>query len=71
LNGGRPERWKPVPGYEGAYEVSDLGRVRGPERRVEYRDGRGRQQRGRVLKLLPDGNGYLRWATRPENLGAD
>src|SRR5258708_3969296 len=28
LNQGRPERWKPVPGYGGAYEVSDLGRVR-------------------------------------------
>src|SRR5258708_1594768 len=23
-----PERWLPVPGYEGLYEVSDLGRVR-------------------------------------------
>jgi len=23
------ERWLPVPGYEGRYEVSDLGRVRG------------------------------------------
>jgi hypothetical protein len=60
LNQGGPERWKPVPGCEGAYEVSDLGRVRSLERRVEYRDGRGRRQRGRVLKLLPDGNGYLR-----------
>ena len=23
-----PERWLPVPGWEGLYEVSDLGRVR-------------------------------------------
>lgn len=22
------ERWLPIPGYEGSYEVSDLGRVR-------------------------------------------
>ncbi|HTR92641.1 MAG TPA: NUMOD4 domain-containing protein [Trebonia sp.] len=57
---GKLERWKPVPGHEGAYEVSDLGRVRSLERWVTYRDGRGRRQRGRVLKLLADGNGYLR-----------
>lgn len=28
------ETWKPVPGYEGLYEVSDIGRVRRIERRV-------------------------------------
>lgn len=28
------ENWLPVPGYEGAYEVSDLGYVRSLERRV-------------------------------------
>ena len=28
------ENWKPVAGHEGAYEVSDLGRVRSVERRV-------------------------------------
>ena len=24
----RPETWKPIPGYEGIYEASDLGRIR-------------------------------------------
>lgn len=56
----RPETWKPVPGYEGQYEVSDYGRVRSIERWVAYSNGRGRRQPGRMLKLMPDGNGYLR-----------
>jgi NUMOD4 motif len=29
-----PERWRPAPGYESMYEVSDLGRVRGLPRRA-------------------------------------
>ena len=56
----RPETWKPVPGYEGQYEVSDYGRVWSIERWVAYSNGRGRRQPGRMLKLMPDGNGYLR-----------
>ena len=39
------ERWRPVPGYEGSYEVSDLGRVRSLDRR----DGRGHVRRGKLL----------------------
>lgn len=35
------ERWLPVPGYEGLYEVSDLGRVRSLRRKGTY---------GRVLR---------------------
>ena len=47
------ERWLPVVGYEGLYEVSDMGRVRSL-RRVT-RDGQ--QIKGRILKerLLPTG----------------
>lgn len=33
------ETWKPVPGYEGFYEASDLGRVRSVERRVNTARG--------------------------------
>jgi hypothetical protein len=32
------EIWKAIPGYEGLYEVSDQGRVRGLSRRVETRN---------------------------------
>lgn len=49
------ERWLPVPGYEGLYEVSDLGRVRSLPRQVGY--GR---IKGRILKALPGRNGYPR-----------
>lgn len=47
------EIWRPVVGYEGLYEVSDLGRVRSLDRMVDhgrYRAGHRRLQRGRVLR---------------------
>jgi hypothetical protein len=39
------EEWRPVAGYEGIYEVSDLGRVRSLDRD----DCTGRKRKGRVL----------------------
>lgn len=39
------ERWLPIPGYEGLYEASDRGRVRG----VDRIDARGRRWKGKVL----------------------
>ena len=51
------EVWRPVPGYEGLYEISDLGRVR----RIA-RDSIGRritQTRGGVLSPTPRARGYL------------
>lgn len=44
------ERWVEVLGFEGAYEVSDLGRVRGLPRSVAGRLGNYRIQRGMMLK---------------------
>lgn len=44
------ERWLPVPGFEGFYEVSDQGRVRSLARQGTY---------GRTLKPVPDSHGYL------------
>ncbi|WP_080410166.1 NUMOD4 motif-containing HNH endonuclease [Burkholderia ubonensis] len=50
------ETWKPIPGFEGAYEVSDLGRVRSLPRK----DSRGRPWPGRVLKPFRAGKkGYV------------
>lgn len=44
------EEWRPVFGFEGVYEVSDLGRVRSVDRVVTFPDGRRRRAPGRVLK---------------------
>lgn len=49
------ETWKPIPGYEGLYEVSDLGRVRSLDRV----DRRGRFWLGRTLKPQLGTSGYL------------
>lgn len=55
------ERWLPVLGHEGSYEVSDHGRVRSVDRTVTDKNGlRTRRFRGRMLKLRSDRKGYLR-----------
>lgn len=51
------ERWKPVVGYEGAYEVSDKGRVRSLPRRVKhYKAKGGAVLKGRIIRLVSDGS---------------
>jgi len=50
------ERWLPVVGYEGAYEVSDQGRVRSVDRLVHRRGLVSIRLRGMVLRpALRDG----------------
>lgn len=51
------ERWLPIPGYEGLYEVSDLGRVRSVARVVD-RGGRPLTVPGKMLRPLKHGGGY-------------
>ena len=36
----KEEIWKDIPGYEGVYQVSSIGRVRSVDRVVTRRDGR-------------------------------
>lgn len=50
------EEWRAVPGYEGFYEVSSLGRVRSLDR---LHAPRVRQKQGRVLRLLARKKKYL------------
>lgn len=53
------ENWKEIPGYEGFYEVSDLGRIRSIARVVPTRSGT-RRVRSTVRSLTPTGEaGYL------------
>ncbi len=51
------EIWKAIPGYEGAYEVSNLGRVRSRDRLVRVGHGAFRTLRGRVLRPAPGRTG--------------
>lgn len=44
------EEWRPVVGYEGQYEVSNMGRVRSLERKVLGKDGRWEIHHGKILK---------------------
>lgn len=48
------EIWKDIPGYEGKYQASNLGRIRSLDRRVNIAHGATRLMRGRVLR--PAGN---------------
>ena len=60
------ERWLPIAGFEGLYEVSDFGRVRSLDRIVESKNHPSQQRRllrGRLLcqtKNKPTGSCYVR-----------
>lgn len=48
------EEWRPIPGYEGHYEVSSMGRVKSVKRVLAD----GRMWREKILKPWHDGGGY-------------
>lgn len=45
------ERWATIPGYEGYYEASDLGRIRSLDRVVPASDGRAQRRSQHVLSI--------------------
>lgn len=51
------EQWKAVVGYEGYYEISNLGQVRSVDRKVKW-NGTLRAIRGRRAKMLETQDGY-------------
>lgn len=53
------EIWKPIPGYEGSYEVSNLGRVRSVDRYILTKNGKV-FKKGVIRKPKEDEDGYLR-----------
>jgi hypothetical protein len=53
------ERWVPISGFEGYYEISDHGRVKSLERYISNGVGV-RKIKSRILKNGPDTQGYLR-----------
>ena len=52
------ERWLPVVGYEGLYEVSDHGRVRSLDRTVSSPSRSSYEKRGRILRPQTTHDGY-------------
>lgn len=60
------ERWLPVPGYEGGYEVSNHGRVRSLDRTIVTSNGVVRRQPGRTLTphSLPKGHLFVKVGSR-------
>lgn len=52
------ENWLPVVGWEGYYEVSDMGRVRSVDRTIIRSDGKVRRWSGRVLAAGTNRHGY-------------
>lgn len=62
------EEWRDIPGLEGRYQASDLGRVRSLDRQVEQISRWGkrmwRHHEGRVLSMRHDRDGYLRTFSR-------
>lgn len=55
----KEEIWKDIKGYEGYYQVSNLGNVRSVDRIVTYSDGIKCLHKGKILKLKKDRYGYL------------
>ena len=53
------ERWLPVVGYEGLYEVSDHGRVRSLDRLVVTKAGYTRRHKGKVMHPQRGRDGYM------------
>lgn len=52
------EKWLPISGFEGFYEVSSLGNVRSLDRTVPRVDGSMCPIKGQILKLYLAPNGY-------------
>lgn len=56
------ENWKSIPGYEGYYEASDLGRIRSIDRIVPHGRHGTCKQKSKILKPAFDDHKYLRVA---------
>ena len=50
--------YKSIKGYEGIYEVNELGRIRSVDRTVEFKDGSIRKYKGKELKPYMNKDGY-------------
>ena len=53
------EIWRDIPGYEGLYQVSNLGNVKSVSRTVIRKNNIKHTLKGRKLKISKDRLGYL------------
>lgn len=54
------EQWRDIPGWEGLYQVSDLGRVRSLDRPVIHKNGMIQNRQGKLLRFAVMQRGHLR-----------
>ena len=52
------EEWRDIVGYEGLYQVSNLGRVKSLPKRIVYKDGREYIYPSKVMKNQKVSTGY-------------
>jgi hypothetical protein len=60
----KAEEWRAIAGYEGRYEVSDLGRVRNVDFWLTLPTGGVRLYPAGLKTLTPNESGYLRTGLR-------
>lgn len=53
------EVWKDIPGYEGYYQVSNMGRVKSLDRKIKRINGTIQHRKGVILKQCIHKTGYL------------
>lgn len=53
------EIWRSIKGYEGYYEVSNIGRIRSLDREIIFSDGRVQHRNGKIKKQTINDDGYL------------
>lgn len=53
------EEWADIKGYEEAYQISNLGRVKSLTREVKFSDGRTRTFQSKIIPQRLSGKGYL------------